>query len=196
MLIFYERDASLRGLVLTRECVGRMRESVTAPWIPLRSNICAREISILDARVDSLPVGKNADMDALIEQAKIQDCEEILASFRREYLEAAVTKEVGQAASENLTARECAAKTLGYLKGALRAVENSNKLHDNIDRKHFEELVRAGHHFITAGVDKKKGRKVLFFRSGRLYKGRYALIATECPLNERITSVAYKVTTS
>lgn len=113
-------------------------------------------------------------MNFLAEHAKEQGCEDILGSFRREYLEAAVTKEIALVSNKNMTARECAAKTLSFLKAALVALEKSNELHNNIDRKHFEALVRAGTHFIPAGVDKKKGRKVVFIRSGLIYKGTLA----------------------
>lgn len=73
-----------------------------------------------------------ADLNILLERAKGQGCEEILTSFRREYLEAALTKQATMASNKNLTAQESAAKTFGFLKAAVRALEKSNELHKNI----------------------------------------------------------------
>lgn len=38
-------------------------------------------------------------------------------------------------------------------------------------QRHSEELIKSEHVLVTSGVDKKKGRKTAFYRTGLFYEG-------------------------
>lgn len=124
-------------------------------------------------------------MNVLTQVAKDDGCEEILDSFRQDYLLLAIKNEASLATNKNLTAQERAGKVLENLKAATSALKKSNELHGNIDRAHFEEIVRSDNFLVSAGVDKKKGRKLLFMRTGMLFKGKLPTRREVFPFDRR-----------
>lgn len=111
--------------------------------------------------------------DALSQAANVDASEALLDSFRPAYLQSVFERELGLKENVNATPEACAQKVLGKLKAAAAALEKSNRLHETMDRRHFEELVKSENVYITRGVDKKKGRKVIFFRTGHIFRGSF-----------------------
>lgn len=114
------------------------------------------------------------------EEAIADGCEVLLHSFRPKYVEHAFEVESTLQANKNETPQNCAKKVLGKLKASAAAFEKLNKLYDTMDRKHFDELVRAENAFVTTAVDREKGRKMLFLRNGHFCKG--LLVAVSNPV--------------
>lgn len=103
--------------------------------------------------------------------AKLNGSELLLDSFRPEYLSYAFAIESNLTENKNETPEICAMKLLDKMKASAAAVEKENRLHDTMDLAHFHELVTSKNAYVTSGVDRVKGRKVLFLRLGRICKG-------------------------
>lgn len=110
----------------------------------------------------------------LLQVAQIDGCETLLKSFRPQYLEYVLERVRTQQEYVSLTPEGCAQKVLEKCKASAAALEKANMLHETMDRRHYEELVRSETAYITRGVDKKKGRKVIFFRTGTFFRGESA----------------------
>lgn len=107
----------------------------------------------------------------LCEAAKRDGSELILENFRPQYLNYAFELESSLCENRNQTPITCATKLLEKMKLCAAAAEKINQLHETMDRKHFEELVKSDKAFVTSGGDHEKGRKIIFLRTGRIFKG-------------------------
>lgn len=109
--------------------------------------------------------------DYLFQAAKLDGCETILDNFRPTYLKYVFDRARTLEENVNETPEACAQRLVKNFKEAAAALEKANRLHETMDQKHYKELVTSDTAYITSGVDKEKGRKVMFFRVGRFYKG-------------------------
>lgn len=121
--------------------------------------------------MDSLNV--DVDIKYLIRKAgKDAGCAELLDSFPPEYLEYAFKREYEKKPSLDDTPEDCAVKVISNIKRVFSVVEKFNKYCQNMDKALFTELMMAENFHVTSKVDKKKGRKVCFIRSGAMFKSK------------------------